>query len=274
MANLNRLGVSSHRRTLRRYVLGFLVLLAGVLCVSRAFLHAAPVTFAFDAEIINVPAGNSFDLPLTYQVGDIIHGKFTFEPGNGMQIGDDAIAGDQPFAIEFNINGIVVGSSSYRIEVFDNTVFDDSEFPEPIDVMTLACNEPSCVPDLLSLPGGEPFRVRSRMQLVGSSSILSAPEISADPSTWNLFTLERRLILGFDNVGPGSMDLDAIVGPMVRVPEPSSLSLLLIFSGLGQKRAKKGTFYFSKNQNVPNGINICVTDDSPTVKICSRSTRT
>jgi hypothetical protein len=195
--------------------------------VNCATLHAEPVTFRFDAEIVNVPIGNPFDLPLTYQVGDIIQGKFTFEPTSAKPIDNNAVAANQAFALEFNINGSVVGSSSFRIEVFNDTAFDDSNFPAPIDVITLGCNEPSCIPGLISLPGGEPFRVRSRSQFVGSSSILDMPEFSDDPTTWNAFLLERRLFLGFDDVGLGSMGLDAIVGQMFLVPEPSSSTLII-----------------------------------------------
>jgi hypothetical protein len=232
MADLIRHRVSQRTRKLRPYIVGILVLIAGALCVSHPYLQAAPITFRFDAEIINVPVGNPFDLPLTYQVGDVIHGRFTFEPALALPIGDNAIAADQNFALEFEINGTLVSSSGFRIEVFNDTAFTDSEFPEQIDVMSIGCNEASCIPNLLSLPEGEPFRVRSRMQLVGSSSILSTPEISADPATWNLFTLERRLILGFDDIGPGSMGLDAIVGPIVLVPEPSSLVHVVVLGGI------------------------------------------
>jgi hypothetical protein len=205
-----------------------------VICAASAGLcravQAAQTTFVFDATITDVFPGEPFDLPLSYQVGDVVQGKFTFEPGSGSPIGVDAIAAVQSFPIEFNINGIIVGSSSYRIEVFDDTAFDDSEFPEPIDVTTLGCNEPSCIPDLLILPEGEPFRVRSRMQLVGNGSILLSPEISADPATWNAFVLERRFNLNFDNEGLGSMGFQATANRFSLVPEPATFRLVL--SGL------------------------------------------
>jgi hypothetical protein len=215
----------------RLYVLEFAVFAAS-LCVPHASLDAAPITFQFDAEIVHVSPGNPFDLPLIYQVGDSIHGRFTFEPGSGSVIGDNVVAASQPFSLGFEINGTTVGTSGFRIEVFDNTAFDDSEFPEPIDVINLGCNEASCIPDLISLSDGEPFRVRSRMQLVGNSSVLIAPEISADPAVWNAFGLERRLVIGFDNEGSGSMGFDAVVGSMVQVPEPTTLTSLVFTGGI------------------------------------------
>ena len=51
MGCLSRLSVTSRARTLVRYVFGFIVLLAGVLCVSLAVLQAAPVTLHFEATI-------------------------------------------------------------------------------------------------------------------------------------------------------------------------------------------------------------------------------
>ncbi len=217
--------------------------LAVSICAWNDRAQAEPVTFRFDATITNAPLGTPFDLPLTYEVGDIIHGEFTFDPGLAMPLSDNAAAADQPFELKFDINGTVIGTSSFRIEVFDDTAFDDSTFPEPIDVISFGCSEASCVPDLISLPGGDPFRVRSRMQLVGIDSILSNPEISPSPATWNSFMLERRLTLGFDDVGPGSMGLDALIGTVIQVPEPLScgsfvLSVVVAFASFARRRRK------------------------------------
>jgi hypothetical protein len=103
MADSNRVNTGQHFRlccALRLFVL------SGLLGTEASPLLCGPVTFKFDAEIVGVPVGNPFDLPLTYQVGDIIQGTFAFEPGSGAPIGDNAIAAFQNHSLEFEINGI------------------------------------------------------------------------------------------------------------------------------------------------------------------------
>jgi hypothetical protein len=216
-----------HTSLRNRFLLSSVIctLLIGLSCSSG---RGAPVKFKFDAEIRNVADGNPFNLPLTYEVGDIIFGSFIFEPNSGNIIGGNRVVASQPFAFEFDINGTVVATSGFRIEVFNDTAIDDSGFPEPIDVTTLGCSEPTCIPDLVILAEGEPFRVRTRMQLIGSEDVVLAPEISSDPATWNAFELKRSLVLAFDNDGPGSMGFDAVVGSMVQVPEPISIASLAL----------------------------------------------
>lgn len=196
---------------------------AVLLILSTGFPYstatAAPVTLQFDAEIVSIPVGNPFDLPFTYQLGDIIRGKFTFEPGSGTMLGDNAIVASQPFGLEFDINGTIVGTAGFKVEVFDNTMFTDSPFPGLVDVINLGCTEPACNPELIDLPDGEPFRARSRMQLIGNGSVFLAPEIMADPTAWNSLGLGRRLNINFDNVGPGSMGFVADVHEFSAVPE-------------------------------------------------------
>jgi hypothetical protein len=206
-----------------------------VFVISFCLFHpsltqAATLTFEFDAEIVNVPVGNPFTLPLTYQVGDTIHGTFTFDPNLGSAVDSNTIASVQPFAIQFTIGGIAVGSSSHHIEAFNNTTIDDGGFPEPIDVIRIGCSEPLCNPELQNVSSVEPFRVRSQLQLVGNSSVMPAAEIPSDPSVWNAFLLDRKLTVGFDNVGPGSMGFDAVIGNTAIVPEPHIL-VLICFSG-------------------------------------------
>lgn len=218
---------SNHGRNLSRCTVRYTVLTIAAIGILSSPVKAAPVTLQFQAEIVGVSVGNPFDLPLAYQIGDIISGSFTFDPDLGMVLGDNAIAASQPFSLEFDINGTVVGTSAFRMEVFDNTAFSGSAFPGRVDVINLGCSEPFCTPELISLPEGEPFRVRSSLQFVGSSSVLSESEIITDPTTWNAFGLQRRLIVGFDNVGPGSVGFDAIVGSISEVPEPTAFCLTL-----------------------------------------------
>ena len=60
------------------------LLLVVTLLASNNLVNAAPVTLAFDAQIDAVPPGIPFDSGLDYQVGDIVKGRFTFDPQVGM----------------------------------------------------------------------------------------------------------------------------------------------------------------------------------------------
>jgi hypothetical protein len=126
---------------------------------STKGLHAAPLTFRFDAQISRLSLGSPFDLPFEFQLGDTISGKFTFEPGPGVEINDVAVVAEQPLPFEFNIDGVRLPTSGYRIVAFDDSFDYDSERP-PYDGLALDCREASCTPDTVTLPGNEPFKVR------------------------------------------------------------------------------------------------------------------
>ena len=182
MACLNHRRISLLTQPLRPKVLGALILIAGVLCVSRTFLHAAPITFRFDAEIVNIAVGNTFDLPFSFQVGDAISGRLTFEPGTGVPTGDNSIEAVQSLGMEFVIKGTAFGSSTYSIKVFDENfiVADDLDIAGGvvIDTMILECSPSSfqpCTPDRISIPGAQPFSIGARLDLNGSDSILNTP---------------------------------------------------------------------------------------------------
>jgi hypothetical protein len=178
-----------------------------------------------------VSLGSPFDLPFEFQVGDTISGKFTFEPGPGVEINDVAVVAEQPLPFEFNIDGVRLPTSGYRIVAFDDSFAYDSEGP-PYDGLALDCWEASCTPDTVTIPGSEPFKVRWEMRLTGSSSVWSTPQIFGDINLWNALTDERRIHVNFDNAGPGSVGLDAVVSSMVQVPEPGFVSHLLLLSAI------------------------------------------
>jgi hypothetical protein len=191
---------------------------------SGQILQAAPITFRFDAEITNVAAASPFDLPLSYRVGDIVQGRFTFDPERGSPLGDNALVAPRPYEFRININGIVAGSIAHEIRVFDNTPISHFEF-DPVDTISVGCSEPTCTPNFINLGHGEPFRVRSRLSLIGSESIHDSPTLSAIPNIWNAFLFGRHLDVNFDNEGIGSMGFAARVGAFSLVPEPGIVRL-------------------------------------------------
>jgi hypothetical protein len=183
-------------------------------------------TLRFDARITSTPAGIPFDLPLAFQVGDVIHGHVTFEPGPGTPIADRARESIQEVGYTFDINGDVVTSSWYRLQVFDDTAYEDSDWGI-VDTTTLqSLFPPDPQPQVIALPGqGDPFRVRVLISLVGESNSLPELAITADAAVWNSLTLERVLNLNFNNPLGGAMGLRAEIGSFIPIPEPRALGL-------------------------------------------------
>ena len=220
-------------------------LLAGISWGTVA--DAAPVTFRFDATVTHALAANPFDLPFGYQVGGEISGKLTFEPGSGEPLGDTATAieAEQFLDLEFSIDGVEFGSSRYSIRVVNDTLIDDSGINGLVDTMNIRCSPSapqSCMPDLISLPGGDPFSIGSRIQLTGIGSILEMPSISPDSEIWNLFAFNRSLSLSFRDQSNGSISLFATIGAFEPVPEPATFCLvkaLILCFAVGSRRRRK-----------------------------------
>ncbi len=206
-----------------------LLAIAATVCLgigtSAPSTRAAPVAFLFEATVTHEFNGSPFDLPFSYQVGDVLRGEFSFDPSGGSPVGNNTVLANQAFPLIFHIGEQSLANSHFSIRIADDTAMDDSGFPEPIDVIELGCAEPGCTPELLTLPGFEPFRVRSRMELVGDGATIASPEIPATTAVWNAFELQRRIVLEFDNEGVGAMGLQATIGAFRIIPEPASLIL-------------------------------------------------
>jgi hypothetical protein len=198
--------------------------------------------------------GNEFQLPFTYQIGDVISGKLTFEPNVGTPTGDNTIKADQFHELQFDINGTVFGTSRYSVQVLDNdlVIADDLDTSNGVvvDTMILECatsSSQSCIPDPITVPGGDPFSINARLALTGDNSILDMPTISEDPAVWNLFNFRRWLNLSFGNETGGSMTMLATVHEFSTAPEPSNLSVTIgmfiwsfAASRLRQKQKRRG----------------------------------
>lgn len=195
--------------------------------------EAAPVTFAFDATITEVFPGVPFNFPLTYQVGDSITGKFTFEPE---QAPPNAFKFEslQPYDLKLEISGTVLTSPGYGIRVADEVYFSHAPWnvADVINVGSFLDGDITIPPPVLTLPGSVPFRFRVTLELIGADNPISDPDITSDPSLWNSFDSERTINVGFSASTPGStgsVAFKAIVGEMLLVPEPSGALLVISF---------------------------------------------
>jgi hypothetical protein len=202
------------------------------------------VAFRFEAEVISILESSPTDieLPWTISVGDAIHGQFTFEPAPIGQVGT------QELGIQFEIGDVTLFSPTYEIIIALN------QFPplgsptfEPFDTISVGCSlvgGPECSPK--TLPGSDSIEWRPFMQLSGESPILDSIELIGDPTIWNMLD-HRSLQLSFAMQPVGLLRIDAVVGPMIIVPEPRTfvigffaIALVFIaFARLGHKRSKQ-----------------------------------
>ena len=233
---------SKHFRTGHCVSLKRLAVSALALCVSSALLAAgtalpaAPVTFAFDADVVSVspvPTSN-VGLPFDVNVGDVIHGKFSFEPSPVGSIGR------QDTGIEFRLRGLVLKSPSFDISFADRQIppimlTDPTADPlEAVDSIYISCSslpsQTQCSPDIV--PGSVGVHWRPFMSLHGPSPIFTSYDLVGDTDFWNVFA-NRSLDLHFVSQMAGTT-VSALIGPMTVVPEPTALfaaftaSILLI----------------------------------------------
>lgn len=212
---------------------GVLAVLAyAVLASSHSTTNAAPVTLGFEAEVIDVDVLAPADLPFTVENGDVLTGRFTFEPvdadpGGGMTSTDTV----QEFTFSVVIDSTVVSTSTYALQVRDNSGADDdpTSFSDHIDL--------GCASNLLS--SCEPGTVTGAdssitwgfiLPLTADDSVLDGADISADPNVWNQFTgpFTGFISIGFsEQGGSGVLRINAHIGIFTVVPEPLSQCLLL-----------------------------------------------
>jgi hypothetical protein len=183
-------------------------------------LQAAPVTFAFDAEITNiyVSPSASFDLPFEVDVGDTIHGRFTFEPAPLGRMGR------QDLGLQFEIGGVQLQSPTYDLSIalrqYPPLGFEPFE---PFDLISVSCsilsNYAQCEPG--TVPGASHINWRTLMTMAAAPPILSSHDLIGDVELWNSFQA-RSVDLNFTSsgLGGGLVSVSAEVGRMFIVPEP------------------------------------------------------
>jgi len=226
-----------------------------LLLANGPALEAAPVTFAFEATVIQiVDKSGPKDLPFTVESGDVLKGKFTFEPVDA----EPAILGSPPgpeFIVESSTNttqelgfsvmlgDTILATSKYSLRAIDNRqAISESDIPSFFDIIGPSCHV--CTQGTISGVDSEVIWGFS-MTLSGDESVLSGADIPASPEEWNQFA-RRRISITFQKQGVvGEMRAFAQIGQFTLVPEPSSSSLILsvVVSGLAARTGRK-----SRNQ--------------------------
>jgi hypothetical protein len=190
----------------------------------------APVTFRFDATIMETFVRNSIDLPFGYQVGDRISGTLTFDPATSAPITPIAVEAIQTLGLNFDIGGVPIGTSTYSIRTVDENIVTDDVFEGPVDTMTIGCSTASspqpCTPALVSMPSAVPFSIETRLNLIGANSIFATAQVSDDPAVWNSFLFERTFGLAFRSQNAGFASISGTLGDFSSVPEPRTFALV------------------------------------------------
>jgi len=207
---------------------------------ASATLEAAPVTFRFEAEITSIDRSPDamFDLPSNVMTGDTFSGLLQFEP---FAFGQS----DESSSLKVNL-----GSEVFSVEDAPLTTANEVFALDPIgvysirNIVRIGCTGLSSLrPCNAFLSSSSNDTQLADLGLFGATAreisevlgegLISQGESLGDVEVWSRL-MTRRIFMNFtSNSSPGSIQLEAVFGPMVVIPEPSSLSLILIgISGL------------------------------------------
>lgn len=224
-----------------------LIAAAVTLVLSSSQVFAETVTLRFDATVDQVFGFNTDRFPFEFAQGDSISGRFTFEPGPGETVADNAITAKQLFKFEFRFASIDVGTDAYGIEIINDSPVADGPLPIGfVDVAKFACSPSSiqsCTPNSMTLPNGNEAEMGFRMSLLGDASTLALPHVSSDPTVWNGFLRERSLALSFRIDDLAGVTAFATVSTFSVVPEPQTIGIFTIsivaFSIFGSRTPRR-----------------------------------
>jgi hypothetical protein len=216
-------------------------MLVGMLLASSDLVQAAPVTLAFEATINTVIPGIPFDSGLDYRVGDVVKGRFTFDP----QIGTDNmyLLAPQPHELVLDIHGAVFATPGFQIESVNDSSISDFDLASVVDILNVGAGGLSPA-NSATFPNLDPHQSSFRLTLYGPQTIygpaiaLQIASLPANVADWNTFTIWRQLSVAFGDGKGGAIGFQATVGPFTAVPEPASgeLASLLVAFGLLKHR--------------------------------------
>ncbi len=229
--------------TPRVRVLPFLAVLSvAFLLGAQTTLQAAPVTFAFEAEVASViDSGGGAGLPFTVAVGDALFSSFeldSFSGGPGY-----AQTGALSFEIagnEFSLEGFLVTVENDHVpdavplrgSIADplNTPIVD-QGPGVSDRLSLSCDSPFSLTCAL-LNGSGNIEFSPQIALFGDQTLIDSTELFTDPAIWNMFSFREMSLLFRNGTTEGTTRIGVYIGPLSFVPEPTSSCLTVSFAVL------------------------------------------
>jgi len=202
-----------------------------LLLANGPVLEAAPVTFAFEAEVSRVDLLSPADLPFTVENGDVLTGQFTFEPLDAepglFGFGPSSTETVQEFDFSLSVESTILSKPSYTLQVIDNNrVIDSSLFSDQILFGVLGKPLAPRVP----VPGTDNLFWGLRLLLPADGSVLTGPDISSDSEVWNQF--KGHFILNFQEASGTNISTVLSIRGSIRnflvVPEPSTFCLAIV----------------------------------------------
>lgn len=219
--------------TLIRHTLCSLVLLCFLgTCVAS---HAAPVTFAFEAEITEITpsADVGFTLPSEFALGESLDGLVTFEPP--FTFGQDT----ENASLSISIGGISLDASGLTFET-EKVGFTTGN-STVIENRVLLMSESSST-GIFTLPASLEVSQLALLIVGDSSTVNPLVDRIEDAAVLNRFE-ERRLLIDIQSESAvGDYRITAKVGPAMIIPEPASLtsaSIALASVLLSRRRRNK-----------------------------------
>jgi hypothetical protein len=198
--------------------------------MNCASLHAAPITFRFDAKIGTVFPGIPFDSGMEFAEGDVISGRFSFDSADGN--GGMTFNATQPYATLLTINGVNLTTSTLQIESVNDAVIADFPAASVIDLLELAAGGLSAA-DSTDILNFDSTVSGFSLLLYGPASSFPVASHPSDVTIWNNFNLWRQLSITFRDGRGGAIGFQATVGQFVAVPEPSTFgtaALMMVVS--------------------------------------------
>jgi len=236
---MNKFVLKIRKRRMRVRELALVGMIALVAMLStKTTLEAAPVMFAFEAEIteINRSPDATFDLPSNAMVGDILNGLLQFEPFGFGQSGEAESLKVNLGAEVFSVEGAPLATRNN----FHSPIGGLTSNISILDTISVGCPGFGSCDAVLSSSSSDIQLANIGIRLSGQvlpvqgigeplvEDLISQGESLSNAELWNRL-LSRGLFIEFtSNSALGNIQVGAQIGPMTVIPEPSSLSLILL----------------------------------------------
>jgi len=222
---------------------------AGLVFGMSSTLEAAPVTFAFEAEVRSLSTGIPFDTGIDVAVGDTIAGSFTFtpDPGDGSDSLDATQSDDAAtFVVDGKTFATTTVGEGIRFMVFNNatvldgpvTTLDTIRFGGVFDQLpagtTMGIARGGWTIDIGAFPALE---VNSDGFLVDADFPLPSAMLPSDIAAWNFMASRPgdifgpQLSISLRSNDGGAVGINARLGEFILVPEPSAIGLVFPIAG-------------------------------------------
>jgi hypothetical protein len=226
MAYSNYLWKSTFWSAKRRFTLLFAFLLTDLMYFPSALLYAAPVALRFEANVGAPRQGAIDEVPpdwnISLQEGDLVSGKFTFEPFDAPSSTAETTL-VQLFDFVIQIKSRTLATTQYGIEVFNDRMFEEA--PEPFDVIHAGCSflggGTECAPSTIS--PSDDIEWSFGAALFGDATVLDGADLPSNVLFWGDLAVDNTMLVSFKHPVAGwAYGFSAKIESFMAVPELSA----------------------------------------------------